>query len=156
MSICLCNLFCFGCSADCTGVELFSCFLTCCCFGYFTFVEGMCCISVFLCVVCDVAFAPLVSAFMPVCIFIRCPFAAPDMIMFFCIVIRVMEYDDISIFQILLIYSQIRMDSIQGVHPAAVSSVVFLFKLCSVCFCDCRNVISCFIIPCVFIVCQNF
>ena len=136
MFICLCDFLCLGCSADRTGVELFSCFFAGRLFGYFTFIEGMCCISVFLCVVCDVAFAPLVSAFMPVCIFIECPFTAPYMIMFLCVVIGVMEYDCIAIFQILLIYCKFRMAAIQSVHPSTVCAIVFLSKFSSICFCN--------------------
>ena len=49
---------------------------------------------------------------MPVGILIKIPFAVPYMVMFQGIIIGIMEYDLIPVFQVLLFYSKIWVDSI--------------------------------------------
>ena len=78
------------------------------------------------------------------------------MIMFLCVVICIMEYDNVSIFQILFCHAKIGMNSIQGVHPSTVCAILLFSKFCSVCFGNRCNIIARCIFPGVFIICEYF
>ena len=143
-------------AADGTGIGLLSRFPAGRRLCHFSCIEGMCRITALLCVIRDVAFAPLIGAFMPVCICIGAPRAAPDMVMFLLVIIGIMEHDDIPVFQILFCHAQVGVDPVQRVHPAAVRSVIDLRKARSIRFCNAGNIIAFCIVPAVSVFCQDF
>ena len=136
-------------AADGTGIGLLSRFPAGRRLCHFSCIEGMCRITILFSVICDVAFTPLIGTLMPVRICIRAPCTAPYMVMFLLIIICIMEHDDIPVFQILFGHTQVRMDPVQRIHPAAVRSVIDFGKARSIRFCNAGNIIAFCIVPAV-------
>ena len=143
-------------AADGTGIGLLSRFPAGRRLCHFSCIEGMCRITILFSVICDVAFTPLIGTLMPVRICIRAPCTAPYMVMFLLIIICIMEHDDIPVFQILFGHTQVRMDPVQRIHPAAVRSVIDFGKARSIRFCNAGNIIAFCIVPAVSVFCQDF
>ena len=81
-------------------------------FDLLSFSVGMLLVATLFRVIRDVTFSIHGNTLMPVSGLVRCPFAVPYMVMLQGIIIRIMEDDLISIFQILLFYSEVRVDSV--------------------------------------------
>ena len=115
----------------------------------------MCRITVHLFLVCN--HAACRCAHMPVSSFIIGPLAAPVMLMLVWIIICVMEYDLITVVQILLDNTEIRMFSIQSVHPSTVFTICEFGKFVAVfIFCNSLYVIAGCISECHSVVAERF
>ena len=148
------NRLCLLITAYCTCVSLNTICFVSSFLGDLSFIESMLCIAVFLCVVyCR---APVVQALMPVASRIAGPGSCRFMLMLCRIIICIVEYDHIVIFQILLNYTEVRMNAIQSVHPATELTVCKLCKLFIRSLrSDSLNIVSSCVSPGVFILCQN-
>ena len=99
-------------SADLAGISHQSGCLISSSLDLLSFSIGMFLVATLFRIIRDVTFSVHGNTLMPVGILIKIPFAVPYMVMFQGIIIGIMEYDLIPVFQVLLFYSKIWVDSI--------------------------------------------
>ena len=99
-------------SADLAGISHQSGCLISSSLDLLSFSIGMFLVATLFRIIRDVTFSVHGNTLMPVSGLIRCPFAVPYMVMFQGIIIGIMEYDLIPVFQVLLFHAKVRMDSV--------------------------------------------